>query len=133
MGKGTLGVPRLCTAVLQYNLEGNSQGFHQHACQNRTYLDLGVGDHGWTRTAGVEIYSTKDGTGRKLSVHKERVGPGVTAYFIDVSTPSGGQRCALSATSASVLRALLWSVRADAPEPASEILPPISSTLHAVD
>ena len=77
----------------------------------------------------MEIYSTRDGTGRHLSVHKERVGPGVAAYFIDVSTPSGGQRCALSATSALVLRALLWSAHADALEPAPEIPP----TLHAVD
>ena len=77
----------------------------------------------------MEIYSTKDGAGRKLSVHKERIGPGVAAYFIDVSKPSGGQRCALSATSALVLRALLWSAHADALEPAPEIPP----TLHAVD
>ena len=77
----------------------------------------------------MEIYSTRDGTGRHLSVHKERVGPGVAAYFIDVSTPSGGQRCALSATSALILRALLWSAHADALEPAPEIPP----TLHAVD
>jgi len=58
----------------------------------------------------VEIYSTKDGTGRHLSVHKEQVGLGVAAYFIDVSTPCGAQRCALSANSALNLgRALLWS------------------------
>ena len=82
----------------------------------------------------MEIYSTKDGTGRKLRVHKERVGPGVAAYFIDVSTPSGGQRCALSATSALNLgRALLCSVHDDAPEPAPETPRPIPPTLHAVD
>jgi hypothetical protein len=46
----------------------------------------------------VEIYSTKDGTGRKLSVHKEQLGPGVAAYFIDMSTPCGAQRCVLSAS-----------------------------------
>jgi hypothetical protein len=63
----------------------------------------------------VEIYSTKDGTGRKLSVHKEQLGPGVAAYFIDMSTPCGAQRCVLSANSALNLgRALLWSVHADA-------------------
>jgi hypothetical protein len=83
----------------------------------------------------VEIYSTEDGTGRKLSVHKERVGPaGVPAYFIDVSTPGGGQRCALSASSALNLgRALLWSAHADALEPAPQKPPPIPPTLHAVD
>jgi hypothetical protein len=82
----------------------------------------------------VEIYSTKDGTGRKLSVHKERVGPGVSAYFIEMSTPSGGQRCALSATSALNLgRALLCSVHDDAQEPAPETPPPIPPTLYAVD
>ena len=63
----------------------------------------------------MEIYSTKDGTGRKLSVFKEQVGPGVAAYFIDVSTPCGAQRCELSATSAwSLGRALLCSVHDDA-------------------
>jgi len=77
----------------------------------------------------VEIYSTKDGTGKKLSVHKEWVGPGVAAYSIDVSTPSGRQRCALSASSALILRALL----AEALEPAPEMPPPIPPTLHAVD
>jgi hypothetical protein len=82
----------------------------------------------------VEIYSTKDGTGRKLSVHKEQVGPGVAAYFIDVSTPCGAQRCALSATSALNLgRALLCSVHDDAQEPAPEMPPPIPPMLHAVD
>jgi len=82
----------------------------------------------------VEIYSTKDGTGRKLSVHKEQVGPGVAAYFIDVSTPSGAQRCALSTTSALNLgRALLCSVHDDALQPAPKIPPPIPPTLHAVD
>jgi hypothetical protein len=82
----------------------------------------------------VEIYSTKDSAGRKLSVHKEQVGPGVTAYLIDVSTPSGGQRCALSPTSALNLgRALLWSVHDDAQEPAPDVPPPIPPTLHAVD
>jgi hypothetical protein len=82
----------------------------------------------------VEIYSTKDGTGRHLSVHREQVGPGVTAYFIDVSTPSGGQRCALSATSALNLgRALLRSVHDDAQEPAPDMPPPIPPTLHTVD
>jgi hypothetical protein len=82
----------------------------------------------------VEIYSTKDGTGRKLRVHKERVGPGVSAYFIEMSTPSGGQRCALSATSALNLgRALLCSVHDDAQEPAPETPQPIPPTLHAVD
>ena len=80
----------------------------------------------------MEIYSTKDGTGRKLRVHKERVGPGVSAYFIEMSTPSGGQRCALSATSALNLgRALMWSAHADALEPAPETPPP--ATLHPVD
>jgi hypothetical protein len=39
----------------------------------------------------MEIYSTKDGTGRKLSVHKDQVGPGVAAYFVDVSTPCGAR------------------------------------------
>jgi hypothetical protein len=63
----------------------------------------------------VEIYSTKDGTGRKLSVHKEQLGPGVAAYFIDMSTPCGAQRCVLSASSAlNLARALLWSAHADA-------------------
>ena len=82
----------------------------------------------------MEIYSTEDGTGRKLTVHKEKVGPGVSAYFIDVSTPSGGQRCALSATSALNLgRALLWSAHADAQEPPTEMPPPIPPTLHVVD
>jgi hypothetical protein len=83
----------------------------------------------------VEIYSTTDGTGRKLSVHKERVGPGVTAYFIDVGTPCGEQRCALSANSALNLgRALMWSAHADALEPAPEMPPPpIPPALHAVD
>ena len=82
----------------------------------------------------MEIYSTKDGTGRKLSVHKERVGPGVSAYFIDMSTPSGGQRCPLSATSALNLgRALLCSVHDDAQEPAPETPLPIPPTLHAVE
>jgi hypothetical protein len=82
----------------------------------------------------VEIYSTKDGTGRKLSVRKERVGPGMSAYFIEMSTPSGGQRCALSATSALNLgRALLCSVHDDAQEPAPETPPPIPPTLYAVD
>ena len=81
----------------------------------------------------MEIYSTKDGTGRKLSVHKEPVGPGVNAYFIEMSTPSGGQRCALSATSALNLgRALLCSVHDDAQEPPPET-PPIPPTLYAVD
>jgi hypothetical protein len=76
----------------------------------------------------VEIYSTKDGSGRK------QVGPGVTAYFIDVSTPCGGQRCALSTTSALNLgRALLWSAHHDAQEPAPEMPPPIPPTLHAAD
>jgi len=80
------------------------------------------------------IYSTNDGTGRKLSVHKERVEPGVSAYFIDVRTPSGGQRCALSATSAwSLGRALLCSVHDDAQEPAPETPAPIAPTLYAVD
>ena len=82
----------------------------------------------------MEIYSTKDGTGRKLSVHKERVGPGLAAYFIDVNTPSGGQRCALSATSALNLgRALLWSAHADGLQPTPETPPPTPPTLHAVD
>jgi hypothetical protein len=82
----------------------------------------------------VEIYSSKDNTGRKLSVHKEQVGPGVSAYFIEMSTPSGGQRCALSATSAWNLgRALLCSVHDDAPAPAPKTPPPIPPTLHAVD
>ena len=80
----------------------------------------------------MEIYSTRDGTGRKLTVHKERVGPGLAAYFIDVNTPSGGQRCALSATSALNLgRALLWSAHADAVEPAPQMSWPI--TLHTVN
>jgi hypothetical protein len=83
----------------------------------------------------VEIYSVKGGTGRQLSVHKEQVAPGVAAYFIDVSTPSGGQRCALSATSALDLgRALLCAVHDDdALEPPPEMLPPMPPTLHAVD
>ena len=82
----------------------------------------------------MEIYSTKDGTGRKLSVHKEQVGPGVAAYFIDVSTPCGAQRCALSTTSAwSLGRALLCSVHDDALQPAPQMPPPIPPTLHAVD
>jgi hypothetical protein len=76
----------------------------------------------------VEIYSIKDATGRKLSVHKERVGPGVAAYFIDVSTPRGAQRCALSATSAwSLGRALLCSVHDDVPEPARKTPPPAAA------
>ena len=78
----------------------------------------------------MEIYSTKDSTGKRLSVHKERVAPGVSAYFIDVSTPSGGgQCCELTASSALVLRALL----ADALEPAPEMPRPIRPMLHAVD
>jgi hypothetical protein len=82
----------------------------------------------------VEIYSTKDGTGRKLSVYKERVGPGVSAYFIEMSTPFGGQRCPLSATSALNLgRALLCSVHDEAQEPAPKTPPPIPPKLHAVD
>ncbi len=82
----------------------------------------------------MEIYSTKDGTGRKLSVHKERAGPGVSAYFIDVSTPSSGQRCALSTASAwSLGRALLCSVHDGAQEPAPQMPPPIPPTLHVVD
>ena len=82
----------------------------------------------------MEIYSTNDGTGSKLSVHKEQVGPGIAAYFIDVSTPSGAQRCALSAISALNLgRDLLCSVHDDAQEPAPETPPPIPPTLHAVD
>ena len=83
----------------------------------------------------MEIYSTKDGTGRKLSVHKERVGPaGVPAYFIDVSTPCGEQRCALSASSALTLgRTLMWATHADALEAAPETPPPMPPTLHAVD
>ena len=82
----------------------------------------------------MEIYSIKDGTGRKLSVHKERVGPGVAAYFIDVSTPCGAQRCALSAKSAWNLgRALLCSVHDDAEEPAPETPLPTPPKLHAVD
>jgi hypothetical protein len=82
----------------------------------------------------VEIYSTTDGTGRKLSVYKEQVGPGVAAYFIDVSTPCGAQRCVLSATSALNLgRALLWSAHADGLQPAPETPPPTPPTLHAVD
>ena len=84
----------------------------------------------------MEIFSTKDGTGRKLSVHKERVGPaGVPAYFIDVSTPSGGgQCCELSASSALNLgRALLWSAHADGLQPAPETPPTTPPTLHAVD
>ena len=82
----------------------------------------------------MEIYSTNDGTGSKLSVHKEQVGPGIAAYFIDVSTPSGAQRCALSTTSALNLgRALLWSAHADGLQPAPETPPPTPPTLHAVD
>jgi len=82
----------------------------------------------------MEIYSTKDGTGRKLSVHKDQVGPGVAAYFVDVSTPCGAQRCALSATSALNLgRALLWSAHADGLQPAPETPPTTPPTLHAVD
>ena len=82
----------------------------------------------------MEIYSTKDVSGTELSAHKERVGHGVTAYFIDVSTPSGGQRCALSATSAwSLGRALLCSVHDDALQPAPQMPPPTPPTLHAVD
>jgi hypothetical protein len=83
----------------------------------------------------VEIYSVKDGTGRHLSVHKEQVAPGVAAYFIEVNTPSGGQRYALSATSALNLgRALLCAVHDDdALEPPPEMLPPIPPKLHAVD
>ena len=82
----------------------------------------------------MEIYSTNDGTGSKLSVHKEQVGPGVAAYFIDVSTPCGAQRCALSATSALNLgRALLWSAHADGLQPAPETPPPTPPTLHPVD
>ena len=81
----------------------------------------------------MEIYSTKDGTGRKLSVYKEQVGPGVAAYFIDVSTPCGAQRYAMSATSALNLgRALLCSVHDDAQESAPET-PPIPPTLRVVD
>ena len=82
----------------------------------------------------MEIYSTKDATGTTLSVHKERVGPNVTAYFIDVGTPCCEQRCVLSATSALNLgRALLCSVHDDAQESATETPPPIPPTLHAVD
>ena len=83
----------------------------------------------------MEIYAVKDGTGRHLSVHKEQVAPGVAAYFIDVSTPSGEQRYALSAISALNLgRALLCAVHDDdALEPAPEMLPAIPPTLHAVD
>ena len=82
----------------------------------------------------MEIYSAKDGTGRKFSVYKEQVGPGVAVYFIEVSTPCGAQRCALSANSALNLgRALLCSVHDDAPEPAPETPPPIPPTLYAVD
>ena len=77
----------------------------------------------------MEIYSTKDATGTTLSVHKERVGPNVTAYFIDVGTPCCEQRCVLSATSALNLgHALLESAHADAQEPAPE-MPPIPPTL----
>ena len=81
----------------------------------------------------MEIYSTKDGTGKHLSVHKERVAGGVPAYFIDVSTPfGGGQCCALSATEAlNLARALLWSAHADAQEPAPQMSWPI--TLHTVN
>jgi hypothetical protein len=82
----------------------------------------------------VEIYSTKDGTGRKLSVHKEQAAPGVAAYFIEVSTPFGAQPFAMSATSAwSLGRALLCSVHDDALQPAPQMPPPIPPTLHAVD
>ena len=82
----------------------------------------------------MEIYSVKDGTGRHLSVHKEHAAPGVAAYFIEVNTPSGEQRCTLSATSAYNLgRALLCAVHDDAQEPAPEMPPPIPPTLHAVD
>ena len=83
----------------------------------------------------MEIYSTEDGTGKHLSVHKERVAPGVPAYFIDVSTPSGGGLCcALSATSAlNLARALLWSAHADALAPAPEMPWPIPPTLHTVN
>ena len=78
----------------------------------------------------MEIYSTKDATGTTLSVHKERVGPNVTAYFIDVSTPCCEQRCVLSATSALNLgRALLWSEHDEAQEPTPEMPPPIPPTL----
>ena len=81
----------------------------------------------------MEIYSTKDGTGRKLSVYKDQVGPGVAAYFVDVSTPCGAQRCALSAISALNLgRDLLCSVHDDALQPAPKIPPPIPPTLYAV-
>ena len=82
----------------------------------------------------MEIYSTNDGTGKHLSVHKERVAPGVPAYFIDVSTPSGGGLCcALSAISALNLgRDLLCSVHDDALQPAPKIPPPIPPTLYAV-
>jgi hypothetical protein len=81
----------------------------------------------------VEIYWTKDDTGKHISVHKERVAPGVPAYFIDVSTPfGGGQCCALSATEAlNLARALLWSAHADAQEPAPQMSWPI--TLHTVN
>jgi hypothetical protein len=65
----------------------------------------------------VEIYSTQDGTGGKLSVHKERVGPGAASYFIHVSTPSGGQRCALNASSATILSALLRYAAPEIPPP----------------
>jgi hypothetical protein len=69
----------------------------------------------------VAIYSTKDGTGRKLSAHKEQVTPRVAAYFIEVSTPCGAQPFALSATSAwSLGRALLCSVHDDALQPAPQ-------------
>ena len=83
----------------------------------------------------MEIYSVKDGTGKRLSVHKERVAPGVNAYFIEVNTPPGGQRYALSATSALNLgRALLCAVHDDdALQPALKIPPPLPATLHAVD
>jgi len=82
----------------------------------------------------LEIYSAKDGTGRKFSVYKEQVGPGVAVYFIEVSTPCGAQRCALSASSALNLgRALLWSAHADGLRPAPETPRPTPPTLHAVD
>jgi hypothetical protein len=82
----------------------------------------------------LEIYSAKDGTGRKFSVYKEQVGPGVAVYFIEVSTPCGAQRCALSANSALNLgRALLWSAHADGLQPAPEKPRPRPPTLHAVD
>ena len=83
----------------------------------------------------MEIYSTRDGTGRHLSVHKDQVGPGMNAYFIDVTTRSGRQWWVLNATSALNLgRALLCSVHDDdALEPAPEVPPPTPPTLHVVD